>query len=92
MRQEVFISGRSSVPQEVDLGFNIPERLSMVEAIKRLQNLGINFEQFTGLQLKVGPISYYPSTGTICPDGGRGFKRKGFDFFLELLRSRGLGK
>lgn len=68
----------------------IPERLSMTEACSKLRISGVRFTKLTELQIKVGSISFYPSTGISCVDGQRGYKRKGLDFFLELLRSKGL--
>ena len=78
--------------QDVDLDFKLPESLSMAEVSQRLRELRINFTKPTNLQIKVGFVSYYPTTGSVVADGNKKFSRKGFDSFLEVLRSQKLIK
>lgn len=61
----------------------------MKEAIFRLRELKGNFTQMSGLHIKVGLINYWPSPVTICIDRNKGFRKNGFDFLMEVLRSKG---
>jgi hypothetical protein len=82
----------SSSPENIDISFQRSENMSMHQACKRLHDLDVNFTQLTGLQLKVNDTSFYPSTGSVVIDGQKKFRRKGLDFFLEVLRTRGFPK
>ena len=54
--------------------------------IKELQKRGYRVIRYTEYQLKVGAISYFPSTGTIVIDPRHKHSEKGFDAFLGLLK------
>jgi hypothetical protein len=58
--------------------------------IAELRGLGYRVLRYTEYQLKIGPVSYYPTTGRIMIDPAIKHPEKGFDALLELLeRSRG---
>ena len=53
--------------------------------IRALQKRGYKVTRPSPHQIKVGPINYYPSTGTITSDPCRRHTEKGFDGLLEVL-------
>jgi hypothetical protein len=60
--------------------------IAMNEAVKRLKEEGIRFEQKTLYHLKVGDLNFWPSTGKFFRDGGEASDREGLDAFIELVR------
>ncbi len=67
------------------------EDFGMSEAIERLREAGIRFQQPTPYQLKVGLLNFYPSTGRITLDGGGGKKGQDIDDFIDRARKAGFG-
>lgn len=52
-----------------------------------LKKLKINYEVKNKNHIKIGPVNYYPSTGTVYIDGMEGrFKQKGFKFLQQVLK------
>ena len=55
------------------------------QQIAELRGLGYRVLRYTEYQLKIGPISYYPTTGRIMIDPAIKHPEKGFDALLDLL-------
>lgn len=53
--------------------------------IAELRGLGYRVLRYTEYQLKIGPVSYYPTTGRIMIDPAIKHPEKGFEALLELL-------
>lgn len=57
----------------------------MVQAIDRLNSLGIMFERKTLYQLKIDQWNFYPGRGTIVRDGGLPEQDRGLEALLNRL-------
>jgi hypothetical protein len=61
--------------------------LKMGLAIKRLKELGIEFDKVSEYQIKVGEWNFYPSKGTIFRDGDpRKLRDHGLEAFTRIIR------
>jgi hypothetical protein len=60
--------------------------------VTRIHREGYRVIRCSGGQLKVGPVSYYPSTGTILKDGSKKERVLGIDAFLQILSDMGIHK
>ena len=60
--------------------------LLLTRAIEALTSAGVQFARPAKYQLKVGDLSYYPTTGTIVRDGHyRALRRRSVDTFITLV-------
>jgi hypothetical protein len=58
----------------------------MQDAMDELTCAGIDFEQTSQYQLKIGDLNYYPAKGTIFRDGDKkALKERGLDALLKLI-------
>lgn len=57
---------------------------AMEEATRWLDRNRVNFEQLTAHHLKMGPINFWPVTGTITVDGEAGKRKMGGLAGLEV--------
>ncbi|MFG1315934.1 hypothetical protein [Xanthobacter autotrophicus] len=82
-KQKESSMSRSMFPTHAPLPDDPPK---MVQAIERLNALGIGFERKTLYQLKIGEWNFYPGRGTIVHDGGLPAQDRGLLALLERLR------
>jgi hypothetical protein len=73
-----------SLPKKPSIFFkdDTPET---VELIKRLISLKYFVKRPEKKQLKIGPVNYWPTTGTITVDGGRRIVQKGTETLMRVL-------
>lgn len=71
------------IPHPLDKDLSPP----MKEAMRVLDSKKIRFARVTEHQLKVGPLNYYPTKGTITLDGGPVVSARGIDAFLRLAEA-----
>lgn len=63
---------------------------AMHQASAALVRAGVNFQQPSPYQIKVGQFSFYPTKGTIFRDGETGARNeRGLSAFLRILRDTG---
>jgi hypothetical protein len=58
---------------------------AMTDAIDLLLERGVDVYRPSPIQLKCGPISYYPSTGTVVRDGSGKEPEKGLKALARVL-------
>ena len=92
MSDRVVVPITGDLASEVSFDSDVRQpRLKTQEAALKLRTLGVEYDVHNhGNHIKAGHVNYYPSTGSVMLDGQRKFKRKGLDFFIEVLRSAGL--
>ena len=74
------------MPQRLDRLRRPTDSEQMRDAINWLEKQGHSVRRPTAWQLKVGPINFYPNTGTIICDGDcEPFPHRGLAAFMELL-------
>lgn len=65
-------------------------KVSLSEIENKLTELGVDYEVKNPNHIKLGPINYYVSTGSIYIDGmGAKLKKKGFSTLKQLLKRWG---
>lgn len=60
---------------------------SLSDVESELRRMKIQYEVKNKNHVKIGPVNYYPSTGTVYVDGMEArFKQKGFEFLKQVLK------